>query len=412
VISVDDARLHLLNAAASIAIERVSLFDALGQTLAADVLSPVSLPPFDVSSVDGYAVRATDIASATSATPVSLVITGQSSPGVVSEAQVRPGSAIRIMTGAPVPPGATAIVSFENTDELDREGHNDVIRILFAGKIGENLRCAASVVQAETVALRRGTLLTPARLGTLSSLGLTTVDVHRRPRIALVSVGNRYAALGAALGAAQIFEANEVALAAAVQEAGGRPVPLGIVADHLGAIANRLTRARDADLIVLSGGVAHGSSDVVKDFLVARGRVVFWRVAMRPGRPCEFGWIGEQPVLTLAGNPGAALVGFEQFVRPFIRKLLGRDNVLRPEIDVVVRGQAQNPDGRRCFLPARVAASDGALIATLATRRGPADAVLTAEPNALVVVPGDCAEVRDGDHLPAQILTWNDEDAG
>jgi molybdopterin molybdotransferase len=205
-----------------------------------------------------------------------------------------------------------------------------------------------------------------------------------------------------------MYEANEVAMAGAVREAGGIPIPLGIAADQINAIGDHLRIAPAAEVIVLSGGVAHGAYDVVKDFLAERGRIVFWRVAMRPGRPCGFGWIGNQPVISLAGNPGAALVGFEQLVRPVIRKLLGRDTLLRPEVDVVVRGHATNADGRRCFLPAYVAVTDGAFVATLVSHHGTVNLRATSEPNALVVVPESQAEVVDGDRLRAQMLTWDD----
>jgi molybdopterin molybdotransferase len=239
-------------------------------------------------------------------------------------------------------------------------------------------------------------------------LGLTEIDVHRPPRVALLSVGDQYVMPGTALGPAKVYEANVVALASAVREAGGVPLLLGIVADRVEALGDRLSSAPTADLFVLSGGVAHGKYDVVRDFLAQRGRNVFWRVAMRPSRPCGFGWLDRQPVVSLAGNPGAALVGFEQFVRPVIRKMLGRSVVLRPEIDVVVRGHAVNADGRRCFLPARVDFSDGAFVATLRSYFGAASATGPGDPNALVIVPEDLGEVQDGQRLRAQMLTWTD----
>jgi molybdopterin molybdotransferase len=221
-------------------------------------------------------------------------------------------------------------------------------------------------------------------------------------------VGDQYVAPGRELGPAKVYESNEAALAGAVREAGGVPLPLGIVTDDVAALWERVSEAPPSDLFVLSGGVAHGKYDVVRDFLAQRGRIVFWRVAMRPSRPCGFGWLDRQPVVSLAGNPGAALVGFEQFVRPVIRKMLGRTTPLRPEVDVVVRGHAINADGRRCFLPARVDFADGAFVATLRSYFGTASATGPGDPNALVIVPEDLGEVQDGQRLRAQMLTWSD----
>jgi len=335
-ISVDDARRHLLDAVTPTSAEHVSLLDALGLTLAADVISPVALPPFDASSVDGYAVQAIDTAAASRSNPVSLTIIGQALPGSPCAIKVEPGNAIQIMTGAPVPNGATSIVPFENTDELDHDRTRDIIRILASSKTGDGIRPTGSGIQSGTLALRRGAVLSPARLGTLSSLGLSTVEVHRRPRIALLSVGDQFVAPGTALDSAKMYEANEVAMAGAVREAGGIPIPLGIAADQINAIGDHLRIAPAAEVIVLSGGVAHGA------------------------------------------------------------------------YDVVVRGHATNADGRRCFLPAYVAVTDGAYVATLVSHHGTVNLRVTSEPNALVVVPESQAEVVDGDRLRAQMLTWDD----
>jgi molybdopterin molybdotransferase len=406
-ISVDEARALILDAVTATSVEQVPLLDALGLTLASDVAAPVSLPPFDASAVDGYAVWAADTTGATRATPVRLTIAGEALPGAAPRERVEPGSAIRIMTGAPVPPGATAIVPFEETDELERARSASAIQIFAQLRSGDGVRPAGSGIPAGAVALRRGTWLRPSHLGTLASLGLTMVGVHRRPRIALLTVGDQFAAPGGDLGPAQVYEANEIALAGAVREAGGVPLSLGIAADQVAAIGDRLRAAPNADLVVLSGGVAHGAYDVVRDFLTERGRLEFWRVAMRPGRPCGFGWLGDRPLISLAGNPGAALVGFEQFVRPAIRKLLGRESYLRPEVDVVVHGTVTNADGRRLYVPARVDLTDGGFTAFLIGFRGRSSSA-AGEPNALVIVPETCAAVNDGDSLRAQLLGWND----
>jgi molybdopterin molybdotransferase len=408
-LSVEAAQSHLLNAVTPTAAEQLPVSDALAFTLAADVTAPIDLPPFDTSSVDGYAVIADDTAAATPSAPVSLAIIDEAPAGTPCPTSVVRGTAIRVLTGALAPSGATSIVPFENTDESERDRSRATIQIYSPVKPGDGIRVTGSFIRAGSVALRRGRVLRPSQLGTLSSLGLTSVAVHRRPRIALLTVGDQFAPPGGDLAEAKIFEANEAALASAVQQAGGVAIRHGIAADRVDAIAERVaTASSTADIVVLSGGVAHGAYDIVKDFLLERGRLVFWRVAMRPGRPCGFGWFADRPIISLAGNPGAALVGFEQFVRPVIRKMLGRDSLFRQEIDVVVQGQVKNVDGRQLYLPARVELDGGSSVATLLFGRGAPAAGEALEPNALVIVPANCSEIRDGDSARAQLLFWDD----
>jgi molybdopterin molybdotransferase len=407
-ISVEEAQAHLLDAVTPTIPEQVPLVEALNLVLAADVVAPVNLPPFDTSSVDGYAVKADDTRSATLSTPVTLTIAGEAPAGFYGPLSVESGSAIRIMTGARVPAGTTAIVPFESTDEIERDRNSGLIRVFAVATPGDSIRPMGSGIRAGTTSLRRGQVLRPAQLGTVASLGLTSVSAHRRPRIALLTVGSQFVAPGGALGDAQTFEANEIALVGAVRQAGGIPVQLGIAGDQIEAIGERISSDSTSDVVVVSGGVAHGAFDVVKEFLQQRGRVVFWRVAMRPGRPCGFGWFEGRPVVSLAGNPGAALVGFEQFLRPVIRKLLGRQDLLRPTIEVAVTGHAVNVDGRRLYLPARVALDGPPATAQLLVGRGLINIGRTVEPNALVIVPESVSQVGDGDRLRAQLLSWDD----
>jgi molybdopterin molybdotransferase len=404
----DEARSYVIDAVSSTTTETVPLDAALDLTAATDVVAPISLPPFDTAAVDGYAVRAADVAGATNSMPIRLRVVGEALPGMVCLARVEPGSAIRILTGAAIPGGATLVVPFESSNEAERDRREPTVLVLAPGPEGDGIRLAGSGISAGSLAVRQGTRLRPVHLALLASLGASTVRVHRRPRIALLSVGDQFVSSGEALGPAQVYEANEAALAGAVREAGGIPVPLGISADRIDAIGDRVRSAGPVDFIVVSGGVTHGAHDIVRDYLVESGRIGFWRVAMRPGRPTGFGWIGETPLISVPGNPGGALVVFDLLVRPAIRKLLGYTNLLRPEVDVVVHGSAANPDSRRCFLPARVELSPTGFVATLRAAGNRAGPGIALEPNAFVVVPETCQRVQNGDTLRAQLLVWGD----
>lgn len=407
-ISVDEARERILSAFVPTPVERLALVDALGLTLAEAVVSTMSLPPFDTAAMDGFAVRASDIAAASPVEPIVLAVIGEAAAGANHDAAVERGTAIRIMTGAVVPRGATAVVPFELTDDADPGRRPSQVRVLQPQRDKANIRQAGQDAHPGSVVMVAGRVLGPLQLGILASLGQPSVLVHRRPTVAILSTGDELVAPGETLPAAHIFDSNGAALAAAVREAGGEPRSLGIAPDRVDTLRERLREAETADLVLTSGGVSHGDYDIVKDLLAEAGQVQFWRVAMKPGRPLGFGWIDGRPLVGLPGNPGAALVAFEQFIRPAIRKLLGRTSLRRPEIEVVVLGTALNSDGRRCFLRARVDQREGQFVATLASARGSGVTPAQAEANALVIVPESHSEVRDGDRLSAQMLNWDE----
>ncbi|MBX6341194.1 MAG: molybdopterin molybdotransferase MoeA, partial [Thermomicrobiaceae bacterium] len=353
-VSVDEARARVLASVAPLPPVEVPLIDALGLVLAEDVVADADIPPFTNSAMDGYAVRADDVAAASPARPVSLEVIAHLPAGAFPEVEVGPGQAVRIMTGAVLPPGADAVVRFEETDEQDapRGAARARARVEVRRAVGrwENVRQAGEDVQAGATVLPHGTTLRSGEIGVLASLNRSRVRVHRRPRVGILSTGDEVVDLGPPLGPGQIRNSNSYTLAALVREVGGEPVLMGVARDEVDDIRAKLLAARGIDLLVTSGGVSLGDFDVVKDVLQAEGEIDLWQVRIKPGKPMAFGRIGETPLLGLPGNPVAAVVAFLQFARPAIRAMLGHREVLVPTVRARLLCAHENRGRRRHFV--------------------------------------------------------------
>jgi molybdopterin molybdotransferase len=333
-------------------VNDLPLAEALGLVLAADVSAPIALPPFDNSAMDGYAVRAADVASASESEPVALSVAEDIPAGRTDVVELSPGTAHRIMTGAPMPPGADAIVKVEDTD-----GGTETVRITRPSPAGTHLRKAGEDAPAGAIALRAGTVLGPAQLGLAAAVGAATVPVRRRPNVLVLSTGTELVAPGEPLRYGQIYESNGTMLAAAVRDAGGCPDLLRFVPDDVPTFL-RVLRERigngGIDLVVTSGGVSAGAYEVVKDALADRG-VEFVKVGMQPGGPQGAGRAsglsdrGDVAVVTLPGNPVSSLVSFEVFVRPVLRAAMGLPQPGRAIIRATLGEQLTSPPGRRQF---------------------------------------------------------------
>ncbi|HZQ33551.1 MAG TPA: gephyrin-like molybdotransferase Glp [Mycobacterium sp.] len=326
------------------AAETVALTDAAGLVLADDVVAPLSLPPFDNSAMDGYAVHADDVAGASAEHPVVLPVAEDIPAGRTDTLTLKPGTAHRIMTGAPLPSGASAVVPVEMTD-----GGVDTVEIHAAATPGKHIRRAGEDVTAGVPVLRRGQVVTPAALGLAAALGLTKLAVVPRQRVLVVSTGEELVTPGHPLRPGQIYESNAVMLAAAVREAGGEVVAATMTGDDVDEFRHGLeTYAGLADLIITTGGVSAGAYEVVKDSLSGEG-VEFVKVAMQPGMPQGAGIIAGTPVVTLPGNPVSALVSFEVFVRPAVRTAMGLPVPHRPRRTAVLTDALTSPHGKRQF---------------------------------------------------------------
>jgi molybdopterin molybdotransferase len=413
-ISVEEALERILSYVSLLPPEEKQILDALGQVVADDVVSHMDIPPLDNTAMDGYAVRAADTAGASESAPVLLRVVGELAAGYVFDGEVSAGTAVRIMTGAPIPRGADAVVPFEETDEPSGRTFGsfaksrDSVGVLKAAAVGANVRLAAEDVRRGQVILPKGTVLHPAQIGVLASLGHATVRVHRRPVVAILSTGDEVKEPGQPLAPGQIYDSNAYSVSAMVQAAGGVPRKLGIAQDTVDALTEKLRGGLDADMLVTSAGVSRGDYDVVKDVLAKEGEVDFWTVRMRPGKPLAFGAFpsgGRRvPHIGLPGNPVSSMVSFELFGRPAIYKMLGRSDWQRSRVRAIAREQIDNTDSRRVYARAILTREDGRYYAALTGPQGSGMLTSMAAANALAVVPEDVPGIAAGDEVECLLL--------
>ncbi|MFJ5709609.1 gephyrin-like molybdotransferase Glp [Streptomyces sp. NPDC093105] len=419
--SVDEHLADILATVRPLDPIELPLLDAQGCVLVEDVTVPAALPPFDNSSMDGYAVRVADVAGATEEYPAVLTVVGDVAAGADGLPEVGPGQAARIMTGAPLPPGAEAIVPVEWTDggagegaatgmraaSAAPEGAAGEVRVHRAAEPGAHVRRAGSDVRAGELALAAGTVLGPPQLGLLAAIGRGTVRVRPRPRVVVLSTGSELVQPGEELGPGQIHDSNSFALAAAARDAGALAYRVGAVADDAeslrATIEDQLIRA---DLLVTTGGVSVGAYDVVKEALTADGQVDFRKLAMQPGKPQGFGAIGPEqiPLLALPGNPVSSYVSFELFVRPAIRALMGLGDLNRPVVRATLKADAPltSPAGRRQYLRGTYDAESGTV--TPVGGAGSHLIAALAHADCLLVVPEDRTGADPGEELDVVLL--------
>lgn len=434
-LSVEEARERLLaTIAGPLPAEAVSPLEALGRVVAEPVRATTDLPPWDNSAMDGYAIRALDTAGATDTLPVTLRVTGEVRAGVAPTATVQRGTAIRIATGAPVPPGADAVVPVEATTPVDGAGRagprgREAVGPLPAGclvhevvRVGASIRRAGSDLHAGATILEPGSLVAPPAVALAAGAGVELVAVHGRPRVAVLATGDEVRPARAPLGPAGIPDANRPGLLAQVVAAGGEAIDLGIAADRLDDILARIRDglARGADAVIVSGGVSVGPYDVVRSAFEAVGRIDLWRVAVQPGKPFAFGTAPRDGALPpallfgLPGNPVSTVVTFELFVRPALRRLAGHRRLLREADRAVLDEGTSKSRGRRAYLRVTVARDaagravrDGAgrLRVRLAGGQGSHVLSTLAATEALAIVPETIDEPAAGQEVE---LWWLD----
>ena len=416
-LSVEDALERILDHFRVLDTEETPLLDALGQVLAEDAVSARDIPPMDNSAMDGYAVRASSVADASEDSPVALRVIGSIAAGELPNVTVEPGTAARIMTGAPVPPGADSVVPFEETDEIERRNSGldmSEIGVRVAVPEGADVRPAGQDVRKDTLVLAAGTVLRPSEIGVLASLGFDRVKVVRRPVVAILSTGDELLNAGESYAVGKIYDANSYSVAASVLRYGGVPKLLGIARDNLDSMNAKLREGLEADMLITSAGVSKGDYDMVKDVLADHGRIAFWSVRMRPAKPLAFGVLDAEdgrkvPHLGLPGNPVSAMVAFEQFGRAAIHKMMGKSGFHKPRIRAALDEPIYNTDGRRVYARAVITKQNGDYHARLTGNQSSNLLTSMAGANGLAICPEDTPVKEAGDVVEVQMLDWPED---
>lgn len=408
-LSVEEARARILAAATPLPTEEVDVAGAAGRALAAPIMASATLPPWDNSAMDGYAVRGADVDGASADSPVRLPVSGVVRAGNAERRPIEAGSAIRIMTGAPVPPGADTIIRVEDTDREETPGF---VEVLDDRDRGRHVRAAGQDMTAGMELLAAGRSITPGTIGVLAAAGCSHVTVHNKPTVAVLATGDelrRAADYDDVRAGRGVPESNTPMLAAAVRDAGGTPHPLGIALDDPASLRERLAECADADVLITIGGASMGEADLVKRVLDEEGfEQDFWRVRMRPGSPISFGWLPrgnrKQAVFSLPGNPSSAFVTFEVFVRPYLLRLGGHTAVHRRVVPCVARERFDTPAELTYFQRVSLRSEEGRLTAGLT---GPQLSGLVrglASADGLAIVPPERRSIEPGDSVDVMLL--------
>jgi molybdopterin molybdotransferase len=404
-LSVDQARQRILSHFETVTTETLPLAECSQRVLAEDIAAANDLPPFDNSSMDGFAVRAADVADAATDSPGTLRVVADIPAGSHPTISLEAGQAARIMTGAPVPAGADAVVPVEDTNFHAREAGTSApeeVQIFHAARSGSNIRPRGMDIGAGQIVLNRDRVLKPQDLGLLAMLGVANVLVFRKPRVALFSSGDELLPPDAPLEEGKIRDSNSVTLAALVEDAGTEVVRLGVAKDNADSVKALLEKAVElhVDLILSSAGVSVGAFDFVKQVIESNGSMDFWRVNMRPGKPLAFGHYKNVPFIGLPGNPVSAFVGFEVFVRPALGRLGGSGSGIRQTVRVKCAEQIDS-DGRESYLRARVQMEGDTFMARLSGHQGSGNLHSLVGANALLIIPAGVKCVPAGQEVDA-----------
>ncbi|HEY3282443.1 MAG TPA: gephyrin-like molybdotransferase Glp [Armatimonadota bacterium] len=400
-LTVEEAQDRILSSVSPLGVESCPLLRCRGRALALDVISQVQSPPFANSAMDGYAVLSADLAGASESEPAGLRVLGDVPAGSVGAWTVVSGTAVRIMTGAPVPAGADSVVMVEDT-----RSEGDLVCVWAPTQPGENVRPAGEDIDVGDRVLDAGTELGPAQIAVAATLGLRELAAVARPRVALLTTGDEVVEPGMPLAPGKIRNSNRYALAAAL-EGVGELAMLEHLADSPEALRDGLARAAEAcDVVITVGGVSVGDYDFVKGELQAAGELGFWRIAVKPGKPLAFGRLGGKPFFGLPGNPVSALVTFELFVRPALRKMAGHRTWHRPRVQAISETTLSHRPGREEYLRAalRWDRNRRAYLAQPLSGQGSAMVGSMAQSNGYLIVPRDVESVQAGEVLDALLV--------
>jgi len=394
--SLEDARNIIMETIVPLETEAVGLLELVGRCSAEEVRAPWDLPRWDNSEMDGFAVRDTDCQLAAPLRVVGYIPAGVSAENV----SVKPGTAVRIMTGAPVPQGSGAIVPIENT-----EVGEDSITIVKMVQPGDYIRARGSDITAGELMIPLGTVLRPAEINLLAAFGRVEMSVYRQPRVAILSTGDELVAPGATAGSGQIIDSNAYSLAAAVKEMGGIPQLLGIAKDDKGSLRQKITLGLQADALITSAGISAGDRDFVSEVLSEVGvEQMFWRVAIKPSGPSAFGIQAGKPVFSLPGNPVSSMIGFEELVRPALLKMMGQKILFRPVRKAITKTTLINNSGKLRFLRVKALETDEGLVVESAGNQNTGILSTMIRANAFAVLAAEQGQVNCGDTVDVQFF--------
>ncbi len=410
-ISVSEAIQRLLSSFSPVAIEEVPLLQAAGRVLSKKIKSDINLPLFTNSSMDGFAVRAEDVEGAREDQPVILNVVEDIPAGKRPSKKIGNNQTARIMTGAPLPDGANAVVPIEDTDQYNSDSRTQSyllpaeIKVRRSVSEGDYVRLVGEDVTSGEVVLEPNSRLRPQDLGLLAMLGISQISVFRRPRIIILSTGDELLPVDVPLQLGKIHDSNAYTLSALISRDGGTPEYLGIVPDQEQAVRDSLETAvkHDADLILSSAGVSVGAFDFVRSIIQSDGELEFWQVNMRPGKPVAFGNFQGVPFIGLPGNPVSAYVGYEVFGRPAILRLSGVENTIRSRIRIKI-GEDIKSDGRESYLRAVVHSQNGEWFARLTGHQGSGNLLSLVQANALLIIPSGVKSLPSGTEVEAWML--------
>lgn len=400
-ISVEEALNTILAQVKPLEAETVPILKALGRVLSEGVVSTTDIPSFRNSAMDGYALRAADIRGASPEKPIRLDVVEEVPAGYVPHASLDAGKAARIMTGAPVPEGADAVLMVEYTQSEDT-----AVTVMREVREGENIRLAGEDVKASQVVLQKGKVVTPADIGLLAAIGEVRAKVKRQPSVSILATGDEIVDVSEPLTIGKVRNSNSYALAAQVMSLGATPKIVGIARDRADEMEERIKLGLRGDVLLTTGGVSVGDFDLVKGVLQNLGEIILWKVAMKPGKPLAFGMIDGKLVFGLPGNPTSAMVTFEQFVRPALLKMAGRKKLKKAEVEAVLAQDIDKKPGRRYFLRVVVEKRGDQYYAALAGPQGSGILKSMSLANGLLVLSEETTEKKKGDLVSVQMIEW------
>ena len=399
-ITVEEALSRILGFISHLGLEKVNILDTLGRVLGEDIYANRDIPPKSNSAMDGYALNSEDTMGASRETPLIFDVIEDIPAGYIPQKSIGFAEAARIMTGAPIPEGADAVVRVEDTEKA-----GNGVKIPAEAVQGQNVRFAGEDVKDGELVLSRGNIIRPAEIGMLASLGRSFVYVYQKPLVAILATGDELVDIDGILSPEKIISSNSYSIAGQVIDCGGIPIQIGIARDTKDNLISKFKDAMRADIIVSSGGVSVGDYDFVKDVIKEIGvKVEFWQVAERPGKPLVFGTIEGKLVFGLPGNPVSSMITFEQFVRPSILKMTGHNKIFRRAIKATLKEDIKKKEGLTYFIRAQVKYEEGEFTVTTTGEQGSGILKSMVLANGIIVLPEDVTSVATGDEVTVQLI--------